>query len=261
VRVHHLNCGTMRAPGLRLVCHVLLLETDDGLVLVDTGFGLEDIADPGRLGPYRHVIRPLLDPAETAARQVESLGFARDDVRHIVVTHFDLDHIGGLADFPHAIVHTTAAEARGAMHDPHGLEKVRFRPRQWAHRPTVVEHEPDGEAWRGFAAARELTEIAPGIVLVALPGHTRGHAAVAVDTGHRWILQAGDAFYHPGSLGSGERVPWLLRAQERLVTFDHRLVRDNHARLTELRERAEPDLTILCAHDPGMFAAARAAAS
>ena len=49
MKVHHLNCGTMRMPTVpTLVSHVLLLETDAGLVLVDTGFGLEDIAGLAR---------------------------------------------------------------------------------------------------------------------------------------------------------------------------------------------------------------------
>jgi glyoxylase-like metal-dependent hydrolase (beta-lactamase superfamily II) len=55
---------------------------------------------------------------ETAVRQIEELGFGAADVRHIVLTHFDLDHIGGLADFPDAEVHLTAGEARGSVHAP-----------------------------------------------------------------------------------------------------------------------------------------------
>src|SRR5690349_10843235 len=56
LRVHHLNCTTMCPPGGRLmdgrvgasgpaalVCHCLLVETDRSLVLVDTGFGLNDV--------------------------------------------------------------------------------------------------------------------------------------------------------------------------------------------------------------------------
>jgi hypothetical protein len=36
-------------------------------------FGLQNIAGPKRrLGSYQHVIRPVLDPAETAIRQVEA---------------------------------------------------------------------------------------------------------------------------------------------------------------------------------------------
>ena len=54
-----------------MVCHCLLVETADGLALVDTGIGLDDIADPPRLD--RNWVRqttPRLDPAETAVRQV-----------------------------------------------------------------------------------------------------------------------------------------------------------------------------------------------
>jgi len=260
VKVHHLNCGSMDLPGAPLVCHVLLVETDDGLVLVDTGFGLQDIARPGpRLGVFRHFVRPGLDPDETAASQIERLGYTRDDVRHIVITHFDLDHIGGLADFPAANVHVAAAEARGAIHEPSRRERFRYRSTQWAHSPRIVEHDPTGEAWRGFAAAKSLDEIADGIVLVSLPGHTRGHAAIAVDAGNRWLLHAGDAFYHPGTLDGHSHIPFVLRAQETVVAYDLKQLRANQARLAELHRRDEPDLMIICAHDPGLYETARAA--
>src|SRR5262249_61645614 len=101
MKVHHLNCGTMRVPTAPVVSHVLLIETGNGLVLVDSGYGLDDIADPARrIGPVRHLIRPALDPAETAARQVERLGFRRDDVPHIILTHLDVNHACGLSDSP-----------------------------------------------------------------------------------------------------------------------------------------------------------------
>jgi glyoxylase-like metal-dependent hydrolase (beta-lactamase superfamily II) len=202
VKVHHLNCGTMDPPATaQMVYHVLLVETDNGLVLVDTGFGSHDCADPARrLGPARHLIRPALHRDETAVRQVERLGFRREDVRHIVVTHFDADHIGGLADFPEAQVHVTATEALAAIQPQSWDEKSRFRRVQWAHRPKIVKHSPDGEQWWGFAAAKELGEISEGIVLISMPGHTRGHACVAVDAGHRWVLHSGDAFFHCGTI-------------------------------------------------------------
>ncbi|MBZ3904793.1 MBL fold metallo-hydrolase [Streptomyces griseiscabiei] len=261
MKVHHLNCGTMLPLTGALVCHVLLVEAPGGLVLVDSGFGLRDIADPGgRLGPARHLIKPVLRAEETAARQVEALGFRREDVRHIVVTHFDADHIGGLADFPGAQVHTTAAEVLGSMTAPSRQERFRYRPAQWAHGPKIVEHTPDGEAWHGFAAARELDAVAPGIVLVSLPGHTRGHACVAVDTGNRWVLHAGDAFYHRGTLDGLAPVPRALRAMENLMAYDLRKVRDNHARLAELYRRDDAGLFVVSAHDPVLYERARATA-
>jgi len=255
MRVHHLNCGSMRMPGnAHVVCHVLLLETDTGLALVDTGFGLHDIADPKRrLGPYRHIIRPALDATQTAIRQVEALGWQREDVCNIILTHLDLDHIGGLADFPDARVHVTTAEADGAIHHPSWRERIRYQARQWAHGPHLVEHHAAGDCWRGFADAEQLTQVDPGIVLVSLPGHTRGHAAVAIDTGDRWLLHAGDSFYHHSTLDHLGRQPLSVTIQERLVAYNDRVACHNRARLLELHTRAEPDLDIFSAHDATML--------
>ena len=235
MKVHHLNCGTMHpVKGPECVCHVLLLETDNGLVLVDSGFGIDDCADPkGRIGPVRFVTRPVFEAAESVANQLDRLGFQRSDVRHVVLTHLDTDHVGGAFDLPNAKIHVTSAEALAAFSAPTRAEKVRYGNQQWVRDRDVVEHDPRGEAWRGFPAAKELVEIAPGIVLVSLPGHTRGHACVAVDAGHRWVLHCGDAFYHYGTL-DGTHVPRTLWAMETLVAFDRKKMWDNHARLSEL---------------------------
>jgi len=215
-----------------LVCHVLLVEADNGLVLIDTGFGTKVCDDPGqRVGPSRRIIRPVLDREEAAVNQVQRLGFHRDDVRHIVITHFDGDHIC-MSDFPDAQIHVTATEAFGAMRAPSRGERIRFRPVLWAHGPTMVEHTADGEKWRGFAAAKALDEVSPGIVLISLPGHTRGHACVAVDAGHRWVLQCGDAFYLRGSIDGTSPIPRPL----------------------------EPDLFMVCSHDRTLYEQAKATA-
>jgi len=245
-------------PGAPLVCHVLLVEARHGLALIDTGFGRADIADPKRrIGFYRHVIRPLLDPEETAVEQVRRLGFAPADVRDIVLTHFDADHIGGLADFPEARVHTTGDEWEAASSRRTWLESSRYRPAQWEHAPKVVTHGAGGEAWRGFTAAKRLAEIDDGVVLIPLPGHTRGHAAVAVDTGGRWIFHAGDAFYDRSVLQRTGRQPLVLTVQEWFVAHDWPRLRANQERLAELH-RTDPDVLVISAHDPALFEHARA---
>jgi glyoxylase-like metal-dependent hydrolase (beta-lactamase superfamily II) len=154
----------------------------------------------------------------------------------------------------------TSAEALGAIRAPSRKEKIRYRSALWAHGPSIVEHDPPGEKWRGFAATKELTEISPGVVLVSLPGHSRGHACVAIDAGHRWVLHAGDAFYHYGALDGSTPVPRALRAMETLVAWDRKAVLANHARLAELYAHRDPDLMIVCAHDPTLFEQARATA-
>ena len=124
MRVHHINTGTMCPIGqrfvngtgsmfrrARMVCHCLLVETNDGLALVDTGIGLGDIANPPRLGrKWVRQTTPQLDPAETAVRQVKALGYSPDDVRHLLLTHLDRDHAGGIPDFPNAKVHVHRRE-------------------------------------------------------------------------------------------------------------------------------------------------------
>jgi glyoxylase-like metal-dependent hydrolase (beta-lactamase superfamily II) len=145
MKVHHLNCGTMHMPTAPMFCHVLLIETDNGLVLVDSGFGTDDCADPTRVGPTRHMVSAILSREETVAHQIERLGFRRDDVRHIIITHLDLDNAGGISDFPAARIHLTAAEALGAIRAPSRREKIRYRSAQWARGPNIVEHHPHGE--------------------------------------------------------------------------------------------------------------------
>ncbi|MEV4313363.1 MBL fold metallo-hydrolase [Actinocrispum sp. NPDC049592] len=252
MRVRHLNCGTMQFPGAPLVCHVLLVETANGLVLVDTGYGLLDIANPGhRLGPARAFVRPVLDPSEAAVNQVARLGYSPQDVRHILLTHLDMDHAGGLADFPHAQVHVSAGELASALAGRTLGEKLRYRTAQFAHGPRFIAHEPTGEPWLGFPAAQQLADIDPRIVMIPLPGHTRGHVAYAVQTDGRWLFHAGDSFYDRSVVDGRGRQPLTLTLQERMIAFDSRRVRDNHRRLAELAHH--PDVDVFSAHDPTLF--------
>src|SRR5215831_20343861 len=116
-----------------MVCHCLAVESGQGLILVDTGVGLGDLADPrARLGGlFTHVVRPRTDPENTAVRRIEKLGFKPADVRHIVLTHLDLDHAGGLPDFPDAMVHCYAPEHAAAMAPRTGKERSRYRRHQF----------------------------------------------------------------------------------------------------------------------------------
>lgn len=258
MKVHHLDCGTMRPPFVRegVVCHVLLVELPDRLVLVDSGLGLLDAAQPARrVGPSRHVLRPTFLPAQAAVNQVAGLGHDPRDVRDVVLTHLDADHVGGSADLPWARLHVTRAERAAAADPITSAERQRYPAAQLEREPTFVEHEPDGDSWRGLGAAQEIL---PGVVLVAMPGHSRGHAAVAVDAGDHWVLHVGDAFYHRSQVdGTGPHPFALLPTAERMIAADRPQVRDNHDRIAELWAREEPDLVIVNAHDTELLRHAR----
>ncbi|MBP2478653.1 glyoxylase-like metal-dependent hydrolase (beta-lactamase superfamily II) [Crossiella equi] len=259
MKVHHLNCGTMdmRQP---LVCHVLLLEAPTGLVLVDTGYGLKDIESPAtRLGPTRHITKPVLRQHETAIRQVEALGHKASDVRHILLTHLDFDHAGGLADFPDAEIHTTATEWQAASNPRTAAERSRYHQSHWSHTTNITTHTPTGEPWFGFPAAKPLDHLAPGLVMIPLPGHTRGHTGYAINQDDTWLFHTGDAFYDHRAL---TRTTWqgrLSRTVENLLAADRTLMRANRARLAELRDN--PAIRMFSAHDPLMLTNARGAAA
>src|SRR4051812_30911835 len=269
MRIHHLNCGTFcpvggplmdgRSRGAtgRLVCHCLLLETDRGLVLVDTGLGLRDMQQPfprlSRL--YATLLNIRFDPEQSAVRQIERLGFAARDVRHIVLTHLDFDHAGGLDDFPEAMVHLLDAEAEAALRQRRGfVAQRRYRPQQWGDPSRWRRYRPQGEPWYGFDSVRELDGLPPDILLVPLIGHSLGHAGVAIRTEAGWLLNAGDAYFYRDEVGlHAYHCPTGLRAYQRLMEARRPDRLRNQERLRELAAARVDDVRIMCSHDPVLF--------
>lgn len=262
MRVHHLNCGSLCPHGRRLVngdggwlekgtivCHCLAIESGDGLVLLDTGFGLDDARDPGKLGAIFGLMNAEPKPETTALRQLEGLGFAAGDVRQIVVTHLDPDHSGGLPDFPHAEVHVLSTELDAALH-PSLRDRPRYRNAHWKHGPRWVRHGTGGDEWLGFESVRILPGIDAELLLIPLFGHSRGHTGVALRSGERWLLHCGDAYFNHGELETRPSCPAAIGFFENLSAADNRARKSNRERLRELVARHGDEVTLVCSHDP-----------
>ncbi len=265
MRVHHLNCGSLCPHGRRLVngdggiferglsiCHCLVIEYDGGLVVVDTGFGIEDARNPSQLGAaFRALMSPRPKLETTAVRQLEALGFSASDVRHVVVTHLDLDHAGGLPDFPEAEVHVLAPELDAGLH-PKRDEALRYiGGAHWKHNPKWVPHPTGGgDEWHGFESVRILPGLDLEVLLIPLIGHSRGHTGVAVNSGAGWLLHAGDSYFNHGQLESPPSCPPMLRAFQSIVASDNAARRSNLERLRELAARHGDKVTLICSHDP-----------
>lgn len=272
-RLHHLNCATMCPPlvgGAALCGHVVLIEPGDaaaGLILVDAGLGTRDVADRGRALPrlFRWPVRPRLDPDETALAQIQALGFDPRDVRHVVLTHLDLDHAGGLADFPWATAHVHARELDAARRRAHRTDRARYLERH------IVNHQhwqtyddgDEGDEWMGMRALRPLLGLTGSaghtsgdLALVPLHGHTAGHSGVAMRRADgTWLVDAGDAYFHRGEIRPDQaRAPWVLRAYQRTLDADTGARRANQARLAQL-EAEHADVHVFCSHDATELAA------
>jgi glyoxylase-like metal-dependent hydrolase (beta-lactamase superfamily II) len=188
-----LNCVTMapRISRRSLGGPCLVLECDEGLVLVDTGLGLHDYLQPSRMVRFFKARFGIPDdPEQAAVCQLARLGYSPGDVRHIVLTHLHFDHAGGLPDFPAAQVHVHRREYE-AMRKPRQVMAVAYDALDFAHQPDWKLYDQPTGQWQDLEAIR--LPIAPEMYLVPLFGHTAGHCGVAIRDGDGWLFQCADA--------------------------------------------------------------------
>jgi glyoxylase-like metal-dependent hydrolase (beta-lactamase superfamily II) len=143
-----------------------------------------------------------------------------------------------------------SAERDAALVQTGFRARRRYRPRQFNDIHNWKCYTPAGANWNGFETVRELDGLPPEILMVPLPGHTRGHAGIAIDTGRGWLLHAGDAYFYRGEMGSPERHCTIgLRLYQRMMEVDRPKRLHNQERLRELSLNTRANVQIICAHD------------
>lgn len=263
ITIHHLNCCTNRPlvgrffnerSPCRVISHILLLEMNHGLALVDTGIGMDDMKSPQRLGFMHALNRPCLDENETALKQIEKLGFRADDVHHIIMTHLDLDHTGGLPDFPNATIHVLKIELEAALKPESFKERNRYRKPHWAHSPDWKPYDENfGEPWFGLDTIRDLKGLPPEILLVRLPGHTKGHCGVSVKTLNGWLLHAGDSYYFYKQMTENPKTPLMANLFQRFAHIDYETAMETKNKVRELALKHKDKIIVMCSHDTMEF--------
>ena len=190
-----LNCFTCNARFPRgwetgTVC--LLVETNQGLTLVDTGLGLKDYTHPTWFTQFFRIITVMpFDPQEAAVNQIQRLGYQPEDLKHIILTHMHFDHCGGLPDFPHAKVHVHKKEFDDFINRK-GFLSAAYIKRNIAHQPDFVLYEDTNEKWFDFDAIW-LSGFEPEMYFIPLPYHTPGLCGVAIKTDTGWYFHCADA--------------------------------------------------------------------
>ncbi len=261
--IHHLHCGSfcpVCAPlfgqkgwKAHLVCHCLLIETNRGLVLIDTGLGLQDYLNmEKRLGTLVKKVGHIESNLKLSAiQQIQQLGFSQNDVKHIFVTHLYFDHAGGISDFPNATVHVLAAEFN-ATQSLSIKNKLRYKTDQFKqHRYWSFAEHNDGEEWFNLQKVRGLPLFQDEILMIPLLGHTAGHCGIAIKKSDGWLLFCGDAYYSHLELDPNNKLR-ALGITERLFAENNQQRIHNLKQLQYLAQH-ESSIELICAHDPVEF--------
>ena len=199
--------------------------------VVDTGFGASD-ADRRQ----RRLLR-------SAAEAVAALGVDARTVENVILTHLHYDHAGGVGQFPNARFHVQDREMAYATgrHMTRPDQAHAFTPDHVAalvhavHDRRVVFHGGDDE-------------LAPGLSVHLIGGHTDGLQVVRVRTADGWLVLASDASHYYENMEARRPFPVVFDVDAMLDGFD------------TLRRLASPDDAIVPGHDPLVLARYPAAA-
>jgi glyoxylase-like metal-dependent hydrolase (beta-lactamase superfamily II) len=161
-----------------------LINTGSKLILIDTGTA-------GAFGPTGGKLLANL----------KASGYTPEQVDEIYITHFHMDHIGGLIAagqraFPNALVRADQGEGDYWLSSAN-LDQAKDEAKG-SFKSAMVTLEPYQSAgkFKPFAGNAELV---PGVRALATHGHTPGHAAYLVENGGQTLLVVGDMI-HVGAM-------------------------------------------------------------
>ena len=172
-------------------------------ILVDTGYDNAEAQARGR--PIR------LDPVEA----LKPFDLAPGDITEIIVTHLHYDHAGGLHLFPNARLHMQAAEMAYATGPCMCHDTLRM-PFTAGHVCEAVKRLYSGQVIFHQGEA----ELADGITLHCIGGHSRGLQAVRVRTDAGWMVLASDASHFYENFMARKPFPIVVDLQDMLDGFD-----------------------------------------
>ncbi len=215
-----------KSAKIRGAMHAVLVDTNDALVLLDAGFGPE-------LPEYLED-RYELEREKSLMDRLDEVGYAAEDITHVVLSHLDADHIGWAINppsFPNATVYVQEAALAEARDMPEGdgrREAV----------PTVEKGLEEG--WCELLEGN--TEIVSGLRVEVRSGHSEGHQI-------SWIESEGDAALFTADLAPGK--VWLNPDLIGSADTDPEATREN--RIEVLTEAEERNVPVILYHEPRDF--------
>lgn len=182
---------------------VWVIRNDERTILVDTGFDNKESARRER---------PLFfEPAQALAE----IGIAPESIDATIITHLHYDHAGGLEQFPNARFHLQEAEMVYAT-GPCMCHQVLQKPFTAEHVCTMVKRVYEGKVIFHNGDA----EVAPGVTVHKVGGHSRGLQAVRVETAGGPLVLASDAAHFYENYETRNPFPLVVDVEDMLKGFD-----------------------------------------
>jgi glyoxylase-like metal-dependent hydrolase (beta-lactamase superfamily II) len=154
-----------------------LLDTDEGVILIDTGFKADFAAPAKRLGAPLYMGELVNDYMSA----FDELGYKPEQVTKILITHKHNDHSDCISMFPNAKVYISPEDA-DAMKLPEGGNIVRSEYK---------------ESYKNFPRAEKVAE---GIWFIEAKGHTKGNSIVILEHDGLFYMFHGDVTYCDAAL-------------------------------------------------------------
>ncbi|MCA0045786.1 MBL fold metallo-hydrolase [Mesorhizobium sp. B283B1A] len=164
---------------------VVVLKMGGRLIMMDAGSGV---------GQWQANATHL--PANMAAAGIDYKA-----IDTIMISHFHPDHVWGLMEkgtntpvFPNAELIVNATEYNWWT-DPSRLAKLPEGRKPAGKR--IAENFPK---WKNWKLVEDGAEVAPGIQIIAAPGHTPGHSVYLANSGGEQLMISADTMYVPALL-------------------------------------------------------------
>ncbi len=197
---------------------------DDQVWVVDTGFDR-----PEAERRKRNLVRTVTDGLAT-------IGVDAAEVPEVVITHMHYDHVGGFAEFPNARFHLQDSEMQFAT--------GRFMSRSVFNHSYTPDHV--AELVRLVYGKRVAfhdgdDQLAPGLTIHHVGGHTMGLQIVRVWTASGWLVLASDASHYYENMETERPFPIVYNLGDMLAGYE---------RCWDL---ADDRSLVVPGHDPAVF--------
>ncbi len=204
------------AGKVQFSVNCVLVRSGERLILLDTGTGRDE---PLLAARYGGDCGRLLE-------SLRALGVEPAAIDTVVVSHAHGDHVGGATERRGDDYAPTFPNARYWLWE--GEWRYWTTPEAMAQAPWLAHKLPPLAEHGQLNLVDAEVEVAPGVRLIAAPGHTPGHVCVALTSGSEMAIYTGDLLHHPAQFEHPEWSPGFDLLPEMSAESRRRILDEAH---------------------------------